>query len=235
MRGVLMNSHRRRTRKDRGKALLEIRRRLKFLVDVGLDYLTLGRLASTLSGGEAQRIQLATNLGSLLVGALYVLDEPSIGLHPRDNARLISILENLRDIGNTVLVVEHDEDTMRAADHILDIGVYAGEFGGNLVYQGDFAGLLRSEDSLTAKYLRGDSLIKIPQKRRPVAKRKIRVVGAREHNLKDITVDLPLDVLVAVTGVSGSGKSTLIHDVLYAGLKKLGRLEFACGFSRTLS
>jgi len=204
------------------KLLLEIRRRLKFLVDVGLDYLTLGRLASTLSGGEAQRIQLATNLGSLLVGALYVLDEPSIGLHPRDNARLIRILENLRDIGNTVLVVEHDEDTMRAADHILDIGVYAGEFGGNLIYAGDFRGLLKDHDSLTAKYLRGDAVIKIPQKRRPVSKRKIRVVGAREHNLRDVTVDFPLDVLVAVTGVSGSGKSTLIHDVLYAGLKKKG-------------
>jgi len=204
------------------KLLLEIRRRLKFLVDVGLDYLTLGRLASTLSGGEAQRIQLATNLGSLLVGALYVLDEPSIGLHPRDNARLIRILENLRDIGNTVLVVEHDEDTMRAADHILDIGVYAGEFGGNLIYAGDFRGLLKDHDSLTAKYLRGDAVIKIPQKRRPVSKRKIRVIGAREHNLRDVTVDFPLDVLVAVTGVSGSGKSTLIHDVLYAGLKKKG-------------
>ncbi|MEP6847676.1 MAG: excinuclease ABC subunit UvrA [Acidobacteriota bacterium] len=202
------------------KLLLEIRRRLKFLVDVGLDYLTLGRLASTLSGGEAQRIQLATNLGSLLVGTLYVLDEPSIGLHPRDNDRLIGILKNLRDIGNTVLVVEHDEDTMRAADHIVDIGVHAGEFGGNLVYQGDYKGLLKNGESLTGKYLRGDAEIKIPQKRRSVTKRKIRVLGAREHNLKDVTIDFPLDVLVAVTGVSGSGKSTLIHDVLFAGLKK---------------
>jgi excinuclease ABC subunit A len=202
------------------KLLLEIRRRLKFLVDVGLDYLTLGRLASTLSGGEAQRIQLATNLGSLLVGTLYVLDEPSIGLHPRDNARLIGILENLRDIGNTVLVVEHDEDTMRSADHILDIGPYAGELGGELVYEGDFAGLLRDKDSLTAKYLRGDAEIKIPQKRRTAGKRKIEITGAREHNLKDISVSIPLDMLVCITGVSGSGKSTLIHDVLYAGLKK---------------
>ncbi|MGH9821002.1 MAG: excinuclease ABC subunit UvrA, partial [Pyrinomonadaceae bacterium] len=202
------------------RLLTEIRRRLKFLVDVGLDYLTLGRLASTLSGGEAQRIQLATNLGSLLVGTLYVLDEPSIGLHPRDNARLIGILENLRDIGNTVLVVEHDEDTMRAADHIVDIGVYAGEFGGNLVYAGSYDGLLKNKESLTAKYLRGDAEIKIPQKRRPVTKRKIQVAGAREHNLKDVKVDFPLDMLVAVTGVSGSGKSTLIHDVLFAGLKK---------------
>ena len=202
------------------KLLLEIRRRLKFLVEVGLDYLTLGRLAATLSGGEAQRIQLATNLGSLLVGTLYVLDEPSIGLHPRDNSRLIKILENLRDIGNTLLVVEHDEDTMRAADHIVDIGVFAGEFGGNLVFEGDFKALLKSETSLTAKYLRGDSEIKVPQKRRPATKEKIEIIGAREHNLRDVSVDIPLDMLVCVTGVSGSGKSTLVHDVLYAGLKK---------------
>jgi excinuclease ABC subunit A len=202
------------------KLLLEIRRRLKFLVDVGLDYLTLGRLAATLSGGEAQRIQLATNLGSLLVGTLYVLDEPSIGLHPRDNARLIGILENLRDIGNTVLVVEHDEETMRAADHILDIGILAGELGGHVVYSGDFAGLLKSETSLTAKYLRGESEIKVPQKRRPVGKRKIEIIGAREHNLKDLNVSIPLDILTCITGVSGSGKSTLVHDILYAGLKK---------------
>ena len=202
------------------KLLLEIRRRLKFLVDVGLDYLTLSRLAATLSGGEAQRIQLATNLGSLLVGTLYVLDEPSIGLHPRDNARLIKILKNLRDIGNTVIVVEHDEETMRAADNVIDIGVNAGEFGGELVYDGNFAGLLKNKTSLTAKYLRGDAEIKIPQKRRTATKRKIEIVGAREHNLKDISVKIPLDMLVCVTGVSGSGKSTLVHDVLYAGLKK---------------
>jgi excinuclease ABC subunit A len=202
------------------KLLLEIRRRLKFLVDVGLDYLTLGRLAATLSGGEAQRIQLATNLGSLLVGTLYVLDEPSIGLHPRDNSRLVGILENLRDIGNTVLVVEHDEETMRAADHLLDIGVYAGELGGNVVYSGGLNGLLKSETSLPGKYLRGDAEIKIPQKRRSAGKRKIEIIGAREHNLKDLTVGIPLDMLVCITGVSGSGKSTLVHDVLYAGLKK---------------
>jgi excinuclease ABC subunit A len=202
------------------KLLLEIRRRIKFLVEVGLEYLTLSRLASTLSGGEAQRIQLATNLGSLLVGTLYVLDEPSIGLHPRDNTRLIRILENLRDIGNTVLVVEHDEETMRAADHIVDIGPYAGELGGNIIYEGDFKGLLKDPASLTAKYLRGDSEIKIPQKRRAPGKRKIEITGAREHNLKDVSAEIPLDMLVCVTGVSGSGKSTLIHDVLYAGLKK---------------
>ena len=202
------------------KLLLEIRRRLKFLVDVGLDYLTLDRLASTLSGGEAQRIQLATNLGSLLVGTLYVLDEPSIGLHPRDNSRLIKILENLRDIGNTVLVVEHDEETMRAADHILDIGLYAGELGGNLVYEGDFLGLIQDGMSLTAKYLRGDLEIKVPQKRKKPTKKKIEIIGAREHNLKNISVEIPLEMLVCVTGVSGSGKSTLVHDILYAGIKK---------------
>ncbi|HUR96421.1 MAG TPA: excinuclease ABC subunit UvrA, partial [Pyrinomonadaceae bacterium] len=203
------------------KILLEVRRRLKFLVDVGLDYLTLSRVAATLSGGEAQRIQLATNLGSLLVGTLYVLDEPSIGLHPRDNARLIKILENLRDIGNTLLVVEHDEDTMRAADHILDIGLFAGELGGNVVFEGDFEHLLEDKASLTARYLRGDNEIKTPQKRRAVGKKKIAITGAREHNLSNVSVDIPLEMLVCITGVSGSGKSTLVHDVLFAGLKKL--------------
>ena len=203
------------------KLLLEIRRRIKFLSDVGLDYLTLDRLASTLSGGEAQRIQLATNLGSLLVGALYVLDEPSIGLHPRDNTRLVKILENLRDIGNTVLVVEHDEEMMRSADHILDIGLYAGELGGNIVFEGDFKKLLKDGESLTAKYLRGEAEIKIPNKRREInEKRQLGIVGAREHNLKNVDVEIPLDMLVCVTGVSGSGKSTLIHDIVYAGLKK---------------
>jgi excinuclease ABC subunit A len=203
------------------KLLLEIRRRIKFMIDVGLDYLSLDRLASTLSGGEAQRIQLATNLGSLLVGTLYVLDEPSIGLHPRDNTRLVKILENLRDIGNTVLVVEHDEEMMRSADHILDIGLYAGELGGNLVFEGDFLSLIQDGMSLTAKYLRGDLEIKVPSKRREVdKKRQLEIIGAREHNLKNVDVQFPLDMLVCVTGVSGSGKSTLIHDVIYAGLKK---------------
>ncbi len=202
------------------RVLFEIRRRLRFLVDVGLDYLTLDRLASTLSGGEAQRIQLATNLGSSLVGALYVLDEPSIGLHPRDNDRLIRLLHNLRDIGNTVLVVEHDAEMMRAADHILDIGPAAGELGGKLIYEGTFSGLLTESQSLTGRYLRGEAEIKEPKHRRPLALKRLKVRGAGEHNLKRINVDIPLDMLVCVTGVSGSGKSTLIHDCIYAGLKK---------------
>ncbi|HEX8284464.1 MAG TPA: excinuclease ABC subunit UvrA [Pyrinomonadaceae bacterium] len=202
------------------KVLFEVRRRLKFLVDVGLDYLTLDRLASTLSGGESQRIQLATNLGSSLVGALYVLDEPSIGLHPRDSERLIKLLHNLRDIGNTVLVVEHDEEMMRAADHILDIGPAAGELGGKVIYEGDFEGLLKSGATLTGKYLRGEAEIKEPKQRRAAKKKKIAVRGASEHNLKDVDVDIPLEMLVCVTGVSGSGKSTLVHDVVYAGIKK---------------
>ena len=202
------------------RILFEIRRRLRFLVEVGLDYLTLDRLASTLSGGEAQRIQLATNLGSSLVGALYVLDEPSIGLHPRDNDRLIRLLKNLRDIGNTVLVVEHDAEMMRSADHILDIGPAAGELGGRVIYEGDFPGLLVDDSSLTARYLRGDAEIKEPKQRRVPQKRRIAIQGASEHNLKGIDVEIPLDMLVCVTGVSGSGKSTLIHDCIYAGLKK---------------
>ncbi|HEY0547027.1 MAG TPA: excinuclease ABC subunit UvrA, partial [Pyrinomonadaceae bacterium] len=202
------------------RVLHEIRRRLRFLLDVGLDYLTLDRLASTLSGGEAQRIQLATNLGSSLVGALYVLDEPSIGLHPRDSERLVKLLHSLRDIGNTVLVVEHDAEMMRAADHILDIGPAAGELGGQVIFEGSYPQLLKDKASLTARYLRGETEIKEPKQRREPKKRKLLVRGAREHNLKNIDVDIPLDMLVCVTGVSGSGKSTLIHDVIYAGLKK---------------
>jgi excinuclease ABC subunit A len=202
------------------RVLFEVRRRLRFLVDVGLDYLTLDRLASTLSGGEAQRIQLATNLGSSLVGALYVLDEPSIGLHPRDSDRLIRLLHNLRDIGNTVLVVEHDAEMMRASDHILDIGPAAGELGGQVIYEGDFAQLLVDKSSLTARYLRGETEIKAPKQRRSPGKRRLIVRNAAEHNLKDVDVDIPLDMLVCVTGVSGSGKSTLIHDCIYAGMKK---------------
>src|SRR5215208_4146154 len=218
------------------RILFEVRRRLRFLVEVGLDYLTLERLASTLSGGEAQRIQLATNLGSSLVGALYVLDEPSIGLHPRDNDRLIRLLKNLRDIGNTVLVVEHDAEMMRSADHILDIGPAAGELGGKVIYEGDFEGLLKSGATLTGKYLRGEAEIKEPKQRRPVKKKKIAVRGASEHNLKEVDVDIPLEMLVCVTGVSGSGKSTLVHDVVYAGLKKQrGEWQGQVGAFRELS
>jgi excinuclease ABC subunit A len=202
------------------RLLHEIRSRLRFMLDVGLDYLTLDRLASTLSGGEAQRIQLATNLGSSLVGALYVLDEPSIGLHPRDNTRLIRILHNLRDIGNTILVVEHDEQIICAADHILDIGERAGELGGNVIFEGDFAELLQSRNSLTAKYLRGEAEIKLPKQRREITNKKLVVAGAREHNLKNVDVEIPLEMMTCITGVSGSGKSTLVHDIVYAGLKK---------------
>ncbi len=202
-----------------GRLSAEIRSRLKFMLEVGLDYLSLDRLASTLSGGEAQRIQLATHLGSSLVGALYVLDEPSIGLHPRDSARLIKILEGLRDIGNTVLVVEHEAEMMRAADHILDIGPGAGEMGGNVIYEGDFKGLLKHEQSLTGKYLRGDLQIKTPKEHRPPGKEQLVLRGAREHNLKNIEARIPLGALVCITGVSGSGKSTLVHECLYAGLK----------------
>src|SRR6267142_2552784 len=160
------------------RVLFEVRRRLRFLVDVGLDYLTLNRLASTLSGGEAQRIQLATNLGSSLVGALYVLDEPSIGLHPRDNDRLIRLLHNLRDIGNTVLVVEHDPEMMRAADHILDIGPAAGELGGQVIFEGSYPALLMDKQSLTARYLRGESEIREPKHRRPLQLKRLKVRGA---------------------------------------------------------
>ena len=202
------------------RVLHEIRRRLRFLVDVGLDYLTLARLASTLSGGEAQRIQIATNLGSSLVGALYVLDEPSIGLHPRDSERLVRLLHSLRDIGNTVLVVEHDAEMMRAADHILDIGPAAGELGGHVIFEGCYQDLLKCKASLTARYLRGEVEIKVPKQRRIPNKKRLIVRGAREHNLRGIDIEVPLDMLVCVTGVSGSGKSTLIHDIIYAGLKK---------------
>ena len=199
----------------------EIRRRLSFLRDVGLDYLTLDRLSSTLSGGEAQRINLATALGSALVGTLYVLDEPSIGLHPRDNERLIAILHQLRDQGNTVLVVEHDADTIRTADVVVDLGLGAGEQGGRVIHAGSFDALLEEPQSLTAKYLRGDLTIPLPASRRkhpqPLA---IRVTGAREHNLRGIDVEIPLNTLTCVTGVSGSGKSTLVHDVVYAAIKR---------------
>ena len=202
------------------KVLREIERRLSFLSDVGLDYLTLDRLSSTLSGGESQRINLATSLGSALVGTLYVLDEPSIGLHSRDNQRLIDILQKLRQQGNTVLVVEHDEDMIRVADHIVDIGLGAGEQGGRVVYSGDLPGLLQEARSLTAKYLRHELMIPVPAPRRRGLTQKIKLRGATEHNLKDVDIGIPLNTLTCVTGVSGSGKSTLVHDVLYAAIKR---------------
>jgi excinuclease ABC subunit A len=202
------------------KVLREIRRRLTFLSDVGLDYLTLDRLSSTLSGGESQRINLATSLGSALVGTLYVLDEPSIGLHARDNQRLIDILQQLRDQGNTVLVVEHDEDMIRVADHIVDIGLGAGEQGGRVVYSGEMPGLLQETRSLTAKYLRNELAIPVPSPRRRGTGQKIRLKGAAEHNLKGVDIEIPLNTITCVTGVSGSGKSTLVHDVLYAAIKR---------------
>jgi excinuclease ABC subunit A len=202
------------------KILREIRRRLGFLTDVGLDYLTLDRLSSTLSGGESQRINLATSLGSALVDTLYVLDEPSVGLHPRDNERLIAILLQLRDQGNTVIVVEHDADMMRVADQIVDLGLGAGEQGGRIIYSGSFSGLLQDSKSLTAKYLRDDVVVALPQVRRRPGLQHLRVFGAAEHNLKDIDVDIPLGVMTCITGVSGSGKSTLVHDVIYAAIKR---------------
>ena len=198
----------------------EITRRLSFLRDVGLDYLTLDRLASTLSGGEAQRINLASALGSALVGTLYVLDEPSIGLHPRDNERLIAILRQLRDQGNTVLVVEHDADTIGVGDMVVDLGLGAGEQGGRIIHAGSFETLLEEPQSLTAKYLRGDLQIPLPASRRKHTPLAIRVTGARQHNLKGIDVEIPLNTLTCVTGVSGSGKSTLVHDVIYTAIKR---------------
>ena len=202
------------------KVLKEIRKRLGFLRDVGLDYLTLDRLSSTLSGGESQRINLATSLGSALVDTLYVLDEPSIGLHSRDNERLIAILRQLRDQGNTVLVVEHDADMIRVADIVVDMGLGAGEQGGRVVFTGTLEALMQEPRSLTAKYLRDELAIPVPAMRRKPTNQKLKVLGASEHNLKDITVEIPLGVLTAVTGVSGSGKSTLVHDVIYAALKR---------------
>ncbi|HEX9347594.1 MAG TPA: excinuclease ABC subunit UvrA [Gemmatimonadales bacterium] len=201
--------------------LKEVTDRLRFLVDVGLDYLTLERSAVTLSGGEAQRIRLATQIGSRLVGVLYILDEPSIGLHQRDNARLLATLKELRDLGNTVLVVEHDEETIRAADYVVDLGPRAGRHGGEVVAAGLLDEVLRHRDSLTARYLRGELRIPIPPHRRIAsADRMLRVVGAKHHNLKDLTVEFPLGTFVAVTGVSGSGKSTLVTDILYQSLAR---------------
>ena len=202
------------------KVLREIRKRLGFLRDVGLDYLTLDRLSSTLSGGESQRINLATSLGSALVDTLYVLDEPSIGLHSRDNERLIAILRQLRDQGNTVLVVEHDADMIRVADTVVDMGLGAGEQGGRVIFNGPLSDLMREPRSLTAKYMRDELAIPVPPVRRRPSNQRLRVLGASEHNLKNIDVEVPLGMLTCVTGVSGSGKSTFVHDVLYAALKR---------------
>ena len=196
----------------------EINARLGFLLDVGLDYLTLSRSAGTLAGGEAQRIRLASQIGSGLVGTLYVLDEPSIGLHQRDNRRLIDTLHRLRDLGNTVIVVEHDEDTIRESDWIVDIGPGAGEHGGEVVYSGKVPGIAKVSDSVTGDYLAGRKSIAVPEKRRAPGTDKLVVRGAREHNLKDIDVEIPLGCFVAVTGVSGSGKSTLVRDILLPAL-----------------
>ena len=201
------------------RVLEELRMRLGFLYRVGLEYLTLDRLASTLSGGEAQRIQLATSLGSSLVGALYVLDEPSIGLHPRDNARLIEILKSLRDMGNTILVVEHEPAMIRSADRIIDMGPGAGEQGGQVVFSGDFPELLRCRGSLTGKYLSRELEIPIPPSRSSPDSRWLRLYGAEENNLKRLDAEIPLGIITCITGVSGSGKSTLVHQVLYAALK----------------
>jgi excinuclease ABC subunit A len=202
-----------------GKILQEVRQRLAYLENVGLEYLTLDRLTATLSGGEAQRIQLASSLGSQLVGALYVLDEPSIGLHSRDTGRLLRILRELRDQGNTILVVEHDPAMMETADHILDLGPGAGEHGGRLQFSGTFEDLLTHSGSLTASYLRGDLRVNLPPERRKPSKKELRITGAFSHNLKNIDITIPLNLMVAVTGVSGSGKSSLIYDVLYEALR----------------
>jgi excinuclease ABC subunit A len=200
------------------RLMKEIRERLQFLVDVGLDYLTLSRASATLAGGEAQRIRLATQIGSGLVGVLYILDEPSIGLHQRDNRRLIDTLVRLRDLGNTLVVVEHDEATIAASDHVVDIGPGAGNAGGEIVYTGDLKGLLECDGSLTGAFLSGRRVIPTPQVRRAPGSRRLKVLGAREHNLKDIDLEIPLGLLVCVTGVSGSGKSTLVQEVLLRAL-----------------
>jgi excinuclease ABC subunit A len=204
-----------------GPILKEVRERLRFLVDVGLDYLTLGRSAESLSGGEAQRIRLATQIGSRLVGVLYILDEPSIGLHQRDNARLLATLEQLRDLGNTVIVVEHDEETMRAADHVIDMGPGAGKHGGEVIAEGTIEEISRNPRSITGRYLSGAIRIDLPAERRPVdPKKMLRIVNAREHNLRNVDAEIPLGLFVAITGVSGSGKSTLIEDILHQSLAR---------------
>lgn len=218
-----------------GQILYEIRKRLKYLDEVGLDYLTLDRLTNTLSGGESQRISLANSLGSSLIGSLYVLDEPTIGLHPRDNDRLITILKSLRDIGNTVLVVEHDPEMIKAADNIIDIGPFAGTHGGEVVFSGPYEELLKSK-TLTGKYLSGATEIPVPARRRKGSGKFLEITGATEHNLKSVDVKFPLGMMVCVTGVSGSGKSTLVHDTLYAHIQKeLGTWNEKVGRNRGIS
>jgi len=219
------------------RVMKEVHARLGFLLDVGLDYLSLARPAGTLSGGEAQRIRLATQIGSGLVGVLYVLDEPSIGLHQRDNRRLIDTLTRLRNLGNTLIVVEHDEETIRTADWVVDIGPGAGEHGGEVVVSGSYEDLIASKESITGAYLSGRKSIAIPKKRRPVdPKRQLVVKGAKENNLQNIDVEVPLGVFVSVTGVSGSGKSTLVNDILYTTLaNKLNGSRLVPGRHRTVT
>ncbi|MGY8954353.1 MAG: AAA family ATPase, partial [Flavobacteriales bacterium] len=202
------------------RILIEIKNRIQYLNDVGLGYLTLNRLSATLSGGETQRINLATSLGSSLVGSMYILDEPSIGLHPRDTQRLIKILKSLQDLGNTVLIVEHEEEVMQAADQIIDLGPFAGTEGGELVFQGGIEDMGDEEISLTARYLTGRESIALPKERRKWRK-SILVKNASENNLKNIDVEFPLECLVVISGVSGSGKSSLVNNILYPALKKL--------------
>jgi len=210
--------------------LKEIKERLKFLVDVGLDYITLDRSSGTLSGGEAQRIRLATQIGSGLVGVLYILDEPSIGLHQRDNARLIETLKRLRDIGNTLIVVEHDEDTILSADYVVDIGPGAGEHGGKVIAEGTPQEIMENPNSITGHYLSRSEVIPIPEKRNGSNGNYLTVKGARQNNLKSIDVEFPLGIFTCITGVSGSGKSTLINEVLYKGVNgKLNRKNMLAG------
>ncbi|HYE78528.1 MAG TPA: excinuclease ABC subunit A, partial [bacterium] len=217
------------------RVLREIRARVQFLLDVGLDYLSFNRSAGTLAGGEAQRIRLASQIGSGLVGVLYVLDEPSIGLHQRDNHRLIETLMCLRNLGNTVIVVEHDEDTIRVADHIVDIGPGAGEHGGEIVCSGSVTDLERCPRSVTGQYLARQRSIPVPEMRREPRGEWLVVRGAREHNLKKIDVELPLGCFVAITGVSGSGKSTLVNDILYPALmQRIYRSKTVPGRHRTI-
>ena len=226
-----------REKKIADRVLKEVHARMGFLLDVGLDYLSLERPAATLSGGEAQRIRLATQIGSGLTGVLYVLDEPSIGLHQRDNRRLIETLTRLRDLGNTLIVVEHDEDTIRVADWIVDIGPGAGEHGGHVVSSGDYQALLAAKDSVTGDYLAGRRVIPLPEQRRALdRKRQLVVKEAKENNLKNINVEFPLGVFVAVTGVSGSGKSTLVNDILYSVLaNKLNGARIVPGRHRAIT